>query len=104
VTPLSQGKDARVRPAKPGPSPTEVPNPTTPATKEPTAIRPALRPLTSRPGQETALAVLAGLPVKGRGAQTGYERDKFGQAWFDTNRNACDTRSDILARDLTTSG
>lgn len=32
---------------------------------------------------------------------TGYARDQFGQAWLDTNRNGCDTRNDILARDLT---
>jgi len=32
---------------------------------------------------------------------TGYSRDDFGQAWFDTDRNGCDTRNDILRRDLT---
>ena len=32
---------------------------------------------------------------------TGYDRDQFGQAWLDTNRNGCDTRNDILTRDLT---
>jgi hypothetical protein len=39
--------------------------------------------------------------VKGRAARTGYARDEFGQAWLDTNRNGCDTRNDILVRDLT---
>lgn len=29
-----------------------------------------------------------------------YKRTNFGQAWADTNRNGCDTRNDILARDL----
>ena len=29
-----------------------------------------------------------------------YDRDLFGQAWLDTDRNGCDTRNDILARDL----
>ena len=47
------------------------------------------------------MAVLAGLSVKGRAPQTDYDRDQFGQAWLDTNRNGCDTRSDILVRDLT---
>lgn len=47
------------------------------------------------------MAVLAGLSVKGRVPQTDYDRDQFGQAWLDTNRNGCDTRSDILVRDLT---
>jgi hypothetical protein len=40
-------------------------------------------------------------PVKGRAPKTGYTRDEFGPAWADTDRNGCDTRNDILARDLT---
>ena len=31
---------------------------------------------------------------------TGYDRDLFGQSWADVDRNGCDTRNDILARDL----
>lgn len=31
----------------------------------------------------------------------GYDRDAFGQAWADTDRNGCDTRNDVLRRDLT---
>lgn len=30
-----------------------------------------------------------------------YKRDRFGPAWADTDGNGCDTRNDILARDLT---
>jgi len=45
--------------------------------------------------------VLNSLPVKGRAAKTGYSRDQFGQRWADVNRNGCDTRNDILKRDLT---
>jgi len=48
-----------------------------------------------------ALDVLATLPVKGRAPKTGYSRDQFGQAWADVDRNGCDTRNDILRRDLT---
>jgi hypothetical protein len=48
----------------------------------------------------TALEVLAGLPVKGRAPKTGYDRGLFGQAWFDVDGNGCDTRNDILKRDL----
>ncbi|MFQ4148073.1 DUF1524 domain-containing protein [Arthrobacter sp. LAPM80] len=48
-----------------------------------------------------ALEVLATLPIKGRAPKTGYSREKFGQAWADVDRNGCDTRNDILARDLT---
>ncbi|MCC3291721.1 DUF1524 domain-containing protein [Arthrobacter sp. zg-Y1110] len=48
----------------------------------------------------TALDQLAGIPIKGRAPKTGYDREQFGPAWADTDRNGCDTRNDILARDL----
>jgi hypothetical protein len=48
----------------------------------------------------TALAAVARLTVKGRAPKTGYARDQFGQSWFDVDRNGCDTRNDILRRDL----
>lgn len=48
----------------------------------------------------TAAAALAELPVKGRAPKTGYSRDQFGQTWADVDRNGCDTRNDILRRDL----
>jgi hypothetical protein len=41
------------------------------------------------------------LPVKGRAPLTGYDRELFGPAWADVDRNGCDTRNDILRRDLT---
>ena len=47
-----------------------------------------------------ALAQLETVPVKGRAPKTGYSRDEFGPAWADTDHNGCDTRNDILARDL----
>jgi hypothetical protein len=31
---------------------------------------------------------------------TGYARERFGQAWLDADRNGCDTRNDMLRRDL----
>lgn len=34
-------------------------------------------------------------------AGTKYNRDAFGEPWADVNHNGCDTRNDILARDLT---
>ncbi|MEQ7740009.1 hypothetical protein, partial [Escherichia coli] len=48
-----------------------------------------------------ALAQLGNIPVRGRAPKTGYTRDEFGPAWADIDRNGCDTRNDILARDLT---
>ena len=44
---------------------------------------------------------LNSLSVKGRAPKTGYARDQFGKQWADINRNGCDTRNDILKRDLT---
>jgi hypothetical protein len=51
---------------------------------------------------EVAAAVtqLETIPVKGRAPKTGYTREEFGPAWADVDRNGCDTRNDILARDL----
>ncbi len=46
------------------------------------------------------MTALAGLMVKGRAPKTGYDRDQFGQTWADVDRNGCDTRNDILRRDL----
>jgi hypothetical protein len=51
------------------------------------------------------LATLDTLPIKGRAPKTGYGRDAFGKAWTDDvnvegGRNGCDTRNDILRRDL----
>ena len=40
------------------------------------------------------------LVVKGRAPKTGYSRAQFGPAWSDVDRNGCDTRNDILKRDL----
>ena len=47
-----------------------------------------------------AADVLESLEVKGRAANDNYERTAFGQAWLDVDRNGCDTRNDILRRDL----
>lgn len=48
----------------------------------------------------SAAQALNSLPVKGRAPKTGYDRNSFGPAWADVDRNGCDTRNDILARDL----
>jgi hypothetical protein len=44
--------------------------------------------------------VLDTLTVQGRGPKTGYSRDAFGPRWADVDRNGCDTREDVLNRDL----
>lgn len=48
-----------------------------------------------------ARAALDQIPVKGRAPKTGYARNQFGPQWSDVDRNGCDTRNDILKRDLT---
>ena len=49
---------------------------------------------------ETALTALNKLPVKGRAPKTGYSREQFPH-WKDPDKNGCDSRNDILKRDLT---
>jgi len=77
------------------PTPTEVASPAATPTAPPSP--------TLEPG--TALAVAAALVVKGRAPKTGYQRADFGPAWTDDalvpdGHNGCDTRNDILRRDL----
>lgn len=55
-------------------------------------------PLRFRP--TTALALLSSLAVKAPTPRSGYQREKFGTAWSDVDGNGCDTRNDVLRRDL----
>ena len=48
----------------------------------------------------TTISILEKLPIKGRAPKTGYTRAQFGQVWSDVDRNGCDTRNDILKRDM----
>ncbi|WP_345710250.1 HNH endonuclease family protein [Kineococcus glutinatus] len=48
----------------------------------------------------SALAAVDELEVKGRAPRTGYSRDRFGDGWQDPDGNGCDTRNDVLRRDL----
>ncbi|MCJ0902071.1 DUF1524 domain-containing protein [Rhodococcus sp. ARC_M6] len=67
---------------------------------------PAAQPNGDLAATSTALTRLAQIPIKGRAPKTGYDRALFGVAWTDDvdvefGRNGCDTRNDILRRDLT---
>lgn len=82
-------------PPPPPPTPPEEPLPP-PAPEGAPAVDPLVGP---------ARAALPLLEVKGRAPRTGYDRDLFGQRWSDDvsvelGRNGCDTRNDILRRDL----
>ncbi|PWH07909.1 hypothetical protein DEO23_01795 [Brachybacterium endophyticum] len=87
-------------------APTSSPAPEK-ASKKPAATaekKAATKPAPSKtakpkPGTSTAIGVLATLEVKGRAPKTGYDRDLFG--WReDVDHNGCDTRNDVLRRDL----
>jgi len=112
----SSERTAKATPATASPtatakaSPSSTPSPTADATGEPldpenpnvlaagvTATAPNAQPAYAT----KALDLLATLPIKGRAPKTGYDRAQFGQAWADVDRNGCDTRNDILKRDLT---
>ena len=58
-------------------------------------------PEVSTAATPTVAEVIATLSVKGRAPKTGYSREQFGTAWKDVDGNSCDTRNDILKRDLT---
>lgn len=48
-----------------------------------------------------ARAALHAIPVAPLDPDDGYSRQRFGAAWADVDHNGCDTRNDVLARDLT---
>ncbi|WP_186626578.1 DUF1524 domain-containing protein [Rhodococcus sp. BP22] len=67
---------------------------------------PAALAVENADGANAALTLLATVPIKGRAPKTGYDREMFGQAWTDDvtvefGKNGCDTRNDLLRRDLT---
>lgn len=88
-----------------GDAPASVAGAAAPATSAPeTSSAPASDAQSSSEAEE-ALAALSTIPVKGRAPKTGYSRDEFGQRWSDDvpvegGHNGCDTRNDILLRDL----
>lgn len=75
--------------------------PTAPATKNdaPSTLGP-IKSTAPTSNAEAALDLLDEIVVKGRAPQTGYDRDLFGNGWGDPDHNGCDTRNDILSRDL----
>lgn len=97
-TPATASAAASVSPsATPAPSDAE---PLDPDTTVAVTVAGASAPHQQPAFASKALAVLATLPVKGRAPKTGYSREQFGQAWADVDHNGCDTRNDMLRRDL----
>jgi hypothetical protein len=60
----------------------------------------AVAPPAAEAPSGSALTLLDTLEVKGRAPRTGYSREQFGPTWADVDGNGCDTRNDVLARDL----
>ena len=90
-------------PSSPDLPPSVEPAPAPPAEPAPVGGADAGAPID--PLVPVARELLPQLEVKGRAPKTGYDRDLFGQAWSDDvgaefGRNGCDTRNDILKRDL----
>lgn len=79
------------------PSPTgEAPTPDLTASTRPTPF-----PTPSAPSSvDIALAQLSAIPIVSGRSDVPYDRDRFGPPWTDTDRNGCDSRNDILGRDL----
>lgn len=74
------------------------------STEGPTEYATASAPQPVASASNASLDLLNSLPVKGRAPKTGYARDKF-RHWDDDvtvelGHNGCDTRNDILQRDL----
>ena len=97
--PASDSPTALVTSARSASSSPDIAQTPTPTVTQVTApVATSTQPKPAAAG--TALAAVARLTVKGRAPKTGYTRDQFGQSWFDVDRNGCDTRNDILRRDL----
>lgn len=86
---------AETSPAEASQEPEETPH----ETETPAAQAPAGDTAASATAQ-VAMNQLEALPVKGRAPKTGYARSQFGKRWKDIDHNGCDTRNDILNRDL----
>ena len=88
-TPGSGSTSGSTSTASPTPGVTNSPGSTNPGSTQPAATH-------------TAEVLLATIAIKGRAPMTGYARvADFGPAWKDVDHNGCDTRNDVLARDLT---
>lgn len=91
-TDASDAGDATASKTEPANEPlaTPKPAPTVTVTAEPELTGPAA----------DIRSMLDDLAVGNGTSGVDYDRDLFGQAWFDFDRNGCDTRNDILRRDL----
>ncbi|MBF0808833.1 DUF1524 domain-containing protein [Rothia nasimurium] len=100
TAPSTATSDAKPAAPEPTPEATNAPEPV--ALEEEKDIQAVPEAATADgPEAQAAWDLLDTLEVKGRAPKTGYDRALFGQRWADVDMNGCDTRNDILRRDLT---
>jgi hypothetical protein len=81
--------------SSPTPTPTPVAAPV--PTSSPAPTRSATPTISVE--EDSALWLALHLEIRYRDRR-GYDRDEFGQAWADVDRNGCDQRNDVLRRDM----
>jgi excalibur calcium-binding domain-containing protein/uncharacterized protein DUF1524 len=94
---VGESPEAALTPTTPSTPGSVGPAPTPAATPSPTAT------VNAQPG--TVLAAVHRLKVVSdsavEDAEWEFDRERFGPAWKDVDRNGCDQRNDVLRRDLT---
>jgi len=89
------------REAEPAPAPTTTATTPDPAPAKPSEGGSPFNPADADPSTyRDELALLASIPQRKRASASGYSRELFGERWADVDGNGCDTRNDVLARDL----
>lgn len=92
------GAASKATATSPSPSTTASLHPTSSPTRSAGVVSPTLAP--SAEAAAIALAQLEALATVSGHADRAYDRALFGDPWTDVDRNGCDTRNDILGRDL----
>ncbi|GAA1853121.1 hypothetical protein GCM10009796_13950 [Microbacterium koreense] len=88
--------------AQPAFTATAAPSTSDPATRtEDPSPAPTASPAAPNPSESESRSLLDAIPALSGSLASDYDRALFGQAWYDEDGNGCDTRNDILRRDLT---
>lgn len=80
---------------------TDMASPSTSESSDSSTVDPSLNSEVLEPVSDSSALIAAQvLEERGKASTTDYNRSAFGSAWKDVDRNGCDTRNDILARDF----